>query len=72
MDKMLNDFFFFIFNFIVKYIRNFGKNIQYFFDYMVMKSFERGVNFFIEGYFYNVLVKYYRESKIFYFRVRCY
>lgn len=39
---------------------------------MVMKPFERGVNFFIEGYFHNVLVKHHIESKTFYFRARCY
>lgn len=27
MDNMLDDFFLFMYNFIVKYVRNFGKNI---------------------------------------------
>ena len=72
MDKILNDLPPFTFNSIVKYIRNSGKNIQHSPDYMVMKPFERGVNFFIEGYLHNVLVKYHRESKTFYFRARCY
>lgn len=72
MDKMLNDLPPFTFNSIVKYIRNSGKNIQHSPDYMVMKPFERGVNFFIEGYLHNVLVKHHRESKTFYFRARCY
>ena len=59
-------------NSIVNYIRNSGKNIQLCPIYMVMKPFERGVDFFIEGYLHNVLVKHYRESKNFYFRARCY
>ena len=46
MDKLLDDLPPFTYNTIVKYVRNSGKNIQYSPDYMVMKPFERGVNFF--------------------------
>ena len=49
-----------------------GKNIQHSPDYMVMKPFERGVNFFIEGYLHNVRAKNHKESKTFYFRALCY
>lgn len=41
-------------------------------DYMVMKPFEGGVNFFIEGYLHSVLVKHHIESKTFYFRAHFY
>ena len=47
----------FTFNAIVRYVRTSGKNIQLRADYMVMKLFERGVNFFIEGYLHNVFAK---------------
>ena len=46
MDKMFDDLPPFTYNSIVKYVRNSGKNIQHSPDYMVMKPFERGVNFF--------------------------
>lgn len=46
MDNMLDDLSPFTYNSIVKYVRNSGKNIQHSPDYMVMKLFERGVNFF--------------------------
>ena len=39
---------------------------------MVMKPFERGVNFFIEGYLHNVFAKKHAESNSFYFRALCY
>ena len=40
---------------------------------MVMKPFERGVNFFfIEGYLHNVFAKKHAESNTFYFRALCY
>ena len=38
-------------NTIVKYVRNSGKNIQHSPDYMVMKPFERGVNFLLKDTF---------------------
>ena len=57
---------------IVKYVRNSGKNTQHSPDYMVMKPFERGVNFFIEGYLHNVLLKLHKGSKTFYIRALCY
>lgn len=72
MDKMLDDLPPFTYNSIVKYARNSGKNIQHSPDYMVMKPFERGVNFFIEGYLHNVLVKLHKGSKTFYIRALCY
>ena len=59
-------------NTIVKYVRNSGKNIQHSPDYMVMKPFERGVNFFIEGYLHKVGAQNHKESKTFYFRALCY
>ena len=46
MDKLLDDLPPFTYNTIVKYVRNSSKNIQHSSDYMVMKPFERGVNFF--------------------------
>ena len=52
----------------VKYVRNSGKNIQHSPDYMVLKPFEGGVNFFIEGYLHKVGAKNHKESKTFYFR----
>ena len=72
MDKMLDDLPPFTYNSIVKYVRNSGKNIQHSPDYMVMKPFERGVNFFIEGYLHNVLVKLHKGSKTFYIRALCF
>ena len=72
MDKLLDDLPPFTYNAIVKYVRNSGKNIQHSPDYMVMKPFERGVNFFIEGYLHNVGAKNHKESKTFYFRALCY
>ena len=62
----------FTFNSIVRYVRTSGKNIQQTADYMVMKPFERGVNFFIEGYLHNVFAKKHAESNTFYFRALCY
>ena len=56
----------------MRYVQTSGKNIQSAPDYMVMKPFERGVSFFIEGYLHNVLAKHHQESKTFYFRARCY
>ena len=47
MDKMLDDLPPFTYNSIVKYVRNSGKNIQHSPDYMVMKPFQRGVNFLL-------------------------
>ena len=72
MDKLLDDLSPFTYNTIVKYVRNSGKNIQHYPDYMVMKPFERGVNFFIEGYLHNVGAKHHKQSKTFYFRALCY
>ena len=37
-----------------------------------MKPFERGVNFFIEGYLHKVGAQNHKESKTFYFRALCY
>ena len=65
MDKMLDDLPPFTFNSIVKYVRNSGKNMQHSPDYMVIKPFERGVNFFIEGYLHNLLGKHHNESQTF-------
>ena len=70
MIKMLDGLPPFTYNSIVKYVRTSGKNMQTCPDYMVMKTFERGVNFLIEGYLHNILVKHHRESKTFYFRAR--
>ena len=70
MDKSLNNLPPFTFNSIVKYVRNSGKSIQQAPDYMVVKPFERGANFFIEGYIHNVLAKFHSASKTFYFRVK--
>ena len=72
MGKILDDIPTFTYNSIVKYVRNSGKNIQHSPDYIVMKPFERDVNFFIEGYLHNVLVKHHKENKTFYFRALCY
>ena len=72
MDKLLDDLPPFTYNTIVKYVRNSGKNIQHSPDYMVMKPFERGVNFFIEGYLHKVGAQNHKESKTFYFRALCY
>jgi len=72
LDKRLDDLPPFTYNSIVKYVRNSGKNIQHSLDYMVMKPFERGVNFVIEGYLHNVLVKLHKVSKTFYIRALCY
>ena len=46
MYKLLDDLPPFTYNTIVKYVRNSGKNIQQSPDHMVMKPFERDVNFF--------------------------
>ena len=62
MDKLLDDLSPFTYNAIVKYVRNSGKNIQHSPDYMVMKPFERGVNFFIEGYLHKVGAQNHKES----------
>ena len=51
MDKLLDDLPPFTYNTIVKYVRNSGKNIQHSPDYMVMKPFERGVNFLLKDTF---------------------
>ena len=72
MDKLLDDLSPFTYNTIVKYVPNSGKNIQHYPDYMVMKPFERGVNFFIEGYLHKVGAQNHKESKTFYFRALCY
>ena len=72
MDKLLDDLTPFTYNTIVNYVRNSGKNIQHSPDYMVMKPFESGVNFCIEGYLHNVGAKNLKESKTFYFRALCY
>ena len=72
MEKLLDDLPPFTYNTIVKYVRNSGKNIQHSSDYMVLKPFEGGVNFFIEGYLHNVGTKNHKESKTFYFRALCY
>lgn len=72
MNKSLDNLPPFTFNSIVKYIRNSGNSIQQSPDYMVVKPFERGVNFFIEGYLHNVLVKWHVASETFYFRALCY
>ena len=53
------------------YVRNSGKNMQHSPDYMVLKPFEGGVNFFIQGYLHNLLVKHHNESQAFYFTARC-
>ena len=39
---------------------------------MVMKPFERGVNFFIEGYFHDVVAHHHVQSQTFYLRALCY
>ena len=72
MDKSLNNLPPFTFNSIVKYIRNSGKSIQQAPDYMVVKPFERGVNFFIEGYIHGVLAKFHSPNETFYLRAYCY
>ena len=72
MNKLLDDLPPFTYNTIVKYVGNSGKKIQHSPDYMVMKPFESGVNFFIEGYLHNVGAKNHKESKTFYFRALCY
>lgn len=72
MDKSLNNLPPFTFNSIVKYVSNSGKSIQQAPDYMVVKPFERGANFFIEGYIHNVLAKFHSGSETFYFRAQCY
>ena len=60
-------------NSIVKYVRtSSGENIKQSPDYMVMKFFERGVNFFIEGHIHNVFAKHHVESGRFYLRALCY
>ena len=47
----------FTFNSIIKFVHKSGKRLsQNSRDYVAMKPFERGVNFFIEGYVHNVLV----------------
>ena len=53
----------FTFYSIARYVRTSGKNIQQTADYMVIKPFERGVNFF---------AKKHAESSTFYFRALCY
>ena len=65
MNKLLDDLPPFTYNAIVKYVRNSGKNIQHSPDYMVMKPFERGVNFFIEGYLHNVGPRIIKRAKPF-------
>ena len=72
MDKILDNLPPFTYSSIVKYVRNSGKNIQHSPDYIVMNPFERGVNFFIERYLHNVLVKLHKGSKTFYIRALCY
>ena len=39
---------------------------------MVMKQFERSVNFFIEGYLHDVVAHHHVESQTFYLRALCY
>ena len=39
---------------------------------MIMKPFERGVNFFIEGYLHDVVAHHRVESQTFYLRAFCY
>ena len=72
MTKSLDGLPPFTFNSIVRYVRTSGKNIKHTPDYMVMKPFERGVNFCIEGYIHNVFAKHHAESDRFYFRALCY
>lgn len=73
MTKILDGLPPFTFNSIVKYVRtSSGKNIKQSPDYMVMKPFERGVNFFMEGYIHNVFAKHHVESGRFYLRALCY
>ena len=50
------------------------KRIQQSPDYMhmVMKPFERGVNFFTEGYLHDVVANHHVESQTFYLRALCY
>ena len=40
--------------------------------HMVIKPFERGVNFFIEGYLHDVVVHHHVESQTLYLRALCY
>jgi len=62
----------FTYNSVVKYVRISGKSIQQSPDYMVMKPFERGVNFFIEEYLHDVAAHHHVESQTFYLRALCY
>ena len=62
----------FTYNSVVKYVRTSGKSIQQSPEYMVMKPFERGVNFFIEEYLHDVAAHHHVESQTFYLRALCY
>ena len=64
----------FTYSSVVKYVHTLGKSIQQSPDYMHMalKPFERGVNFFIEGYLHDVVAHHHVESQTFYLRAFCY
>ena len=72
MKKCLDGLPPFTYNWVLKYVRTSGKSIQQSPDYMVMKPFERGVNFFIEGYLHDVVAHHHVESQTFYLRALYY
>lgn len=72
MKKCLDGLPPFTYNSVVKYVRTSGKSIQQSLDYMVMKLFEHGVNFFIEEYLHDVVAHHHAESQMFYSRALCY
>ncbi|PFX31353.1 hypothetical protein AWC38_SpisGene3816 [Stylophora pistillata] len=72
MKKCLDGLPPFTYNSVVKYVRTSGKSMKQSPDYMVMKPFERGVNFFIEGYLHDVVAHHHVESQTFYLIALCY
>lgn len=68
MKKCLDGLPPFTYNSVVNYVHISGKSIQQSPDYMVMKRFERGVNFFIEGYLHDVVAHHHVESQTFYLK----
>ena len=72
MTKVLDGLPPFTFNSIVRHVRKSGKRMQKCADYMVIKPFERGVNFCVEGYLHSVFVKNCIDEHCFFVRACCY
>ena len=72
MTKELDGLPSFTFNSIVRHLRKSGKRMKKCAEYMVIKPFERAVNFCVEGYLHSVFVKNCIDEHCFFVRACCY